>query len=77
MLKGRQSLVRFNNRLTDEKVLGSKFKPHPPCSSDEGRKVGFMIQLQVQQYDTLSPRRAIRRRTQGVLRYNCGYNSVT
>ncbi len=39
MLKGRQSLVRFNNRLTDEKVLGSKFKPHPPCSSDEGRKV--------------------------------------
>ncbi|KAG2484027.1 hypothetical protein HYH03_017117 [Edaphochlamys debaryana] len=43
--KGRQALVRFNNKLTSARISGTRFESHPPCdtASRQGRPISVHL----------------------------------
>ncbi|KAG2425551.1 hypothetical protein HXX76_013595 [Chlamydomonas incerta] len=51
-LKGRQTLVRFNNRLTPANLAGTPFSPFHPC---EGGRVGRPISVHLHGSASLAP----------------------
>ncbi|KAG2484888.1 hypothetical protein HYH03_016369 [Edaphochlamys debaryana] len=53
VLKGRQTLVRFNNKLTAARITGTRFESHPPC--DTATRQGRPISVHLHGEASLAP----------------------